>query len=104
DWRSDVCSSDLNPFPLTVENPEAIVTEKIHWWFDLNQRLSSEAAATALMRALSFEENGWIKKYDAAQSPLITDMLSGTGDMAVAFQDIEPDTGGRTYKEIIVMW
>lgn len=93
-----------NPFGSTHEYPDAIVTQPIKWWFDLNQYLNSEAAATALMRALSFEENGWIKKYDAAQSPLITDILSGTGDMAVAFQDIEPNTGGKTYKEVIVMW
>ena len=74
-------------------NPEKFVTQTIHWWFDLEDN-------TALMRALSYEQNGWIVVGNAAQSPLVTDMLSGNNDMALAFRDIAPGTNGKTYKEI----
>jgi hypothetical protein len=85
-----------NPTP-TRKKDEEIVTQSIHDWFDLDDD-------EALMRALSYEKNGWIVKGNAAQSPLVTDMLSGNNDMALAFRDIAPGTGGKTYKEILVEW
>ncbi|HEX8161469.1 MAG TPA: LodA/GoxA family CTQ-dependent oxidase [Pyrinomonadaceae bacterium] len=85
-----------NPKP-DAKKGEEIVTQSIHDWFDLNDD-------DALMRALSYEKNGWILKGNAAQSPLVTDMLSGNNDMALAFRDVAPGTGGKTYKEILVEW
>ncbi len=82
---------------------ERFVTRSIHWWFDLDLG-SEEANAVALMKALATEENGWIKVGDAPQSPIVTAMLSGNNDMAVAFRSIAPGSAGRTYNEILVMW
>jgi hypothetical protein len=91
------------PNPCT-NSEEPFVTRSIHWWFNLNQDPKISDPDGAVMRALSFEENGWIVKGNASRSPLITSMLAGNNDMAKAFRNIEPKTGGQTYKEIFVRW
>ncbi len=78
-------------------DPAKTISLQISEWFALNDN-------DALMRALSDERNGWIKRYDPAASPLVTAMLAGTGDMAVAFQAVAPDAGGKTFKNIVVEW
>jgi hypothetical protein len=56
------------------------------------------------MRAISFERNGWITKGNSADSPIVTNMASGNGEMAQAFRNIVPDSGGLTYKEVLINW
>jgi hypothetical protein len=93
---------------VTLKGPDPrdatrIVTLTIDAWFNLDLG-SDEANATALMAALAHDENGWIVRGDAAQSPLVTDILGGNGAMATALQAIAPDSGGRTFKNVLVEW
>jgi hypothetical protein len=89
-------------------SPAVYVTHPIRWWFDLatfDPVTGREVPDTAaLMRALAHEENGWITRGAYLQSPLVTDILAGNGDMAVAFREVAPDSGGKTYWNILVDW
>ena len=73
------------------------ITQSIHNWFALNDN-------DALLAALADQENGWVVVKDPQSSPLVTSMLAGTGEMATAFQAEAPDSGGRSYKSILVQW
>jgi hypothetical protein len=74
-----------------------LVSMSIQDWFALQDN-------DALMRALACERNGWVQRFDPLNSPLVTSMLAGNGAMATAFQAIPANTGGASYKSIIVQW
>lgn len=93
--------SGPNPDP---KSKGELVTHPIHWWFDLNLDPSIPDADLALMKALATESNGWVVKGNAAASPLVRVMLAGNNDMAEAFGYIAPQTGEKTYKEVMVEW
>jgi len=63
-----------------------------------------------LLAALSDETNGWIVKRNVLQSPMVTAMATGFGDMAEAFREIAPGTvsdanpKGLTYLACLVNW
>lgn len=85
------------------ETQGGTITRPVHWWFDLNRTRPNDAD-DLLMQALSNEENGWIVKGNAAQSPLVTSLVTGNGAMAQVFRTVAPGTGGQTYENIIVAW
>jgi hypothetical protein len=62
-----------------------------------------------LLKALSDEANGWIVKRNVLESPMVTAMASGVGDMADAFREIAPnaesdDGKSLTYLACLVNW
>ena len=63
-----------------------------------------------LLGALSDESNGWIQVGNVLESPMVTAMATGFGDMAEAFRDIAPGTesddnpNGITYLEALANW
>jgi hypothetical protein len=87
------------------------VTKPISWWFG-HSFGTQEDNDYALLGALRNPTNGWIVPGDATASPLITQMLSGNGDMALAFRDFVPDRVARngqkgasvTFKQVLAMW
>ncbi|HTI68369.1 MAG TPA: iron-containing redox enzyme family protein, partial [Candidatus Limnocylindria bacterium] len=86
------------------KNPGKEITMPLHAWFNLNQDPSIPDPEIALMRALKHPANGWIVPHSVVASPFVTSLLAGTNAMAVAFQDMMPDSSGMTYKEVIVKW
>jgi hypothetical protein len=84
----------------------------LHEWFDLGANLEGDAgqvgeqrerADRLLMHALADERNGWISNRNVLQSPLVTAMATGFGEMAVAFRDTAPGTG-ITYLAALTNW
>jgi len=92
------------PKPVTpgaTARPGELVLEPLAWWF--------EQSSLDLMAALRHEPNGWIKRTKPMESPLVTDLLAGTGDMAQALSTVFPSpttfgTPPMTYKEIVIEW
>jgi hypothetical protein len=97
----------------------AIVTHPLHWWFNLgtnlvgdNQAEQLREADSLLMGALSYPANGWVVKKNVLQSPLVTAMATGFGDMAEAFRELAPGASfdpadyldGMTYLACLVNW
>ena len=89
----------------------------LHHWFNLGANLVGDnideqlrLADDLLLAALSDQSNGWIVKKDVLQSPLVTAMATGFGDMAVAFREMAPGTQsddnpqGITYLACLVNW
>ncbi len=103
----------LGPDP---KNPGQEITMSIHEWFNLganivgdNQGEQLREADNLLLRALSNKTNGWIVKRDVLESPLITAMATGYGDMADAFREIAPGAESHhgkklTYLACLVNW
>ena len=98
-------------------NPGQKVSQPLHWWFDLGANLVGKDQAEQLKRAddlllgaLSDESNGWIQVGNVLESPMVTAMATGFGDMAEAFRDIAPGTesddnpNGITYLEALANW
>ncbi|MGJ5181215.1 LodA/GoxA family CTQ-dependent oxidase [Bradyrhizobium oligotrophicum] len=71
-------------------------TETVHWWFDKGNR--------ALMSALANPENGWIVPFDSVASPIMPSLLAGNGAMATDFRSIVPDSGGKTFGNVLAQW
>jgi hypothetical protein len=93
------------------DNPGQPITQPLHWWFDLGANLVGDNKAEQLKKAdalllgaLSDEVNGWIVKGNSMQSPLVTAMATGFGDMAEAYREIAPGSGGLTYLACLVNW
>jgi hypothetical protein len=98
------------------KNPGQEITMSIHEWFNLganlvgdNQKEQLREADNLLLRALSNETNGWIVKRNVLESPLVTAMATGYGDMADAYREIAPgaesDDGKKfTYLACLVNW
>jgi hypothetical protein len=86
------------PDPLA---PAKVIARPIKWWFDQIDD-AGDAGALALMAALAHEDNGWIVKYDSARSPLVQNLMAGTGAMAQTLQRIAPDTLPMTPLQIAV--
>ena len=95
------------------DKPGQKITGPLHWWFNLGTDLMGNDAKAkdqlrkaddALLGALSDQVNGWIVKRDVLQSPMVTSMATGFGDMAVAFREIAPNTSGKTYLACLVNW
>ena len=88
-------------------NPDDTVLEPISWWF--------EQPSNDFMAALRNERNGWIKRTKPMESPLVTQLLAGNGDMAQALANTFPNpvsfgqAPGKapvpmTYKEVVIAW
>jgi hypothetical protein len=99
------------------EKPGQKVSRSLHWWFNLgsnlvgdHQKEQLQKADDLLLAALCDEANGWIVKRNVLQSPLVTAMATGFGDMAEAFREMAPDTEsdqnprGITYLACLVNW
>jgi hypothetical protein len=99
------------------KDPAKKTTQSLHWWFNLganlvgkDQKEQLQKADDLLLAALSDEANGWIVKRNVLQSPLVTAMATGFGDMAEAFREMAPGTGsddnpnGITYLACLVNW
>ena len=101
------------------KDPSKKITMPLHWWFNLGTNLVGENIAEqlrqaddAFLAALSDPANGWIRKGDILQSPLVTSMATGFGDMAEAFREhapgatYDPDEykDGMTYLACLVNW
>jgi hypothetical protein len=75
-----------------------------------HQKEQLQKADDLLLAALCDEANGWIVKRNVLQSPLVTAMATGFGDMAEAFREMAPDTEsdqnprGITYLACLVNW
>jgi len=91
------------------------VTMPIGWWFEEKFSDSVEENDYVFLGALRNPVNGWITPGNAGTSPLITQLLSGNGDMAQAFRDFVPDhvivpkpdqtiSGPYSFKQILSMW
>lgn len=74
----------------------AMRTETVHWWFDKGNR--------PLMAALANPDNGWIVPFDSIASPIMASLLAGSGAMATDFRSIVPDTGGKTFGNVLAQW
>jgi hypothetical protein len=100
-------------------HPSQKITRPIHWWFNLGAYLVGDdipgqlqKADDALLAALSEPSNGWIVKGNVLQSPLVTSMATGYGDMAEAFREHAPGAvydpsdypDGITYLACLVNW
>lgn len=93
-----------------------VVTMPIAWWF--SEKFTADQAGNdyVFLGALRNPVNGWIVPGSAGTSPLITQMLSGDGDMAKAFQDYVPKdvvvsstlddqtSPPYTFKQVLAMW
>jgi len=101
------------------EHPDQTITKPLHGWFDLGTNLVGDDKAAQLRRAdnlllktLSNPVNGWIASKNVLQSPLITAMATGFGQMAEAFREIAPGASydpadyvdGMTYLACLVNW
>jgi ribosome-associated toxin RatA of RatAB toxin-antitoxin module len=99
------------------DKPGATVSKTIHEWFNLGTNLVGKdkeeqlrKADDLLLAALSNKTNGWIVNKNVLQSPLVTAMATGFGDMAEAFREIAPGTvsddapHGLTYLACLVNW
>ncbi|HTS25713.1 MAG TPA: LodA/GoxA family CTQ-dependent oxidase [Bryobacteraceae bacterium] len=101
------------------DNPSQKVTKPLHWWFNLGTNLVGDnlpeqlrKADDLLLAALSDPANGWIVKGNILQSPLVTSMATGWGDMAEAFREHAPGAAcdpkdypdGITYLACLVNW
>jgi len=101
------------------DNPRKKVTNPLHWWFNLGANLVGDnlpeqlrKADDLLLGAISDPANGWIAKGNILQSPMVTSMATGYGDMAEAFREIAPSAtsdpddypGGITYLGCLVNW
>jgi hypothetical protein len=89
------------PDPSKPGDASATVLKPIAWWFQQSNE--------ALMGALRNEKNGWITRTNPAQSPLVTQLLAGNGDMAKALAVVFPHpttfgTAPLSYKEVVVYW
>jgi hypothetical protein len=95
------------------------VTKPLHWWFDLGTNLIGDnlpeqlrKADDLLLAAISEPANGWIVKGNILQSPMVTSMATGYGDMAEAFRELAPGAvydaadypDGITYLACLVNW
>lgn len=97
-------------------NGGTTVTMPIEWWFKEQFSDSQEENDYVFLGALRNPVNGWIVPGNPGQSPLLTQLLSGNGDMAQAFREYVPDhvivpnsiddstSGPYTYKQILSMW
>jgi hypothetical protein len=56
------------------------------------------------MAVLSDEKNGVIKKGKPDASSFVTDLLAPGGAMGEAFDEIAPDSGGLTRRQIAINW
>jgi hypothetical protein len=95
------------------DKPGQKITKPLHWWFALGTNLVGtdaqikeqlRKADDALLSALSDPVNGWVVKRNVLQSPLVTSMATGFGDMAEAFREIAPRTSGKTYLACLLNW
>ncbi|MFZ1005274.1 MAG: LodA/GoxA family CTQ-dependent oxidase [Candidatus Sulfotelmatobacter sp.] len=98
------------------KNPDQKTTMTIHEWFNLganlvgdNQKEQLREADDLLLKALSDEASGWIVKRNVLESPMVTAMATGVGDMADAFREIAPnaesdDGKSLTYLACLVNW
>lgn len=101
------------------ENASQKVTQPLHWWFNLGANLVGDhlpeqlrRADDLLLAALSDPANGWVVKGNILQSPLVTSMATGYGDMAEAFREHAPGAvydpadypDGITYLACLVNW
>ncbi len=99
------------------KSPGKKTSMSIHEWFNLgvdligdDQKDQLREADDLLLAALSDESNGWVVKRNILQSPLVTAMATGYGDMAEAFREIAPGTEsdakpkGLTYLACLVNW
>ena len=71
------------------------VEQSVSAWF--------EEPTEVLMKVLS-EADKWVKPGKSAKSPLVTTILSGEDAMADAFGAVAPNTGGKTWKDVVVQW
>jgi hypothetical protein len=81
--------------------PGKVIARPIKWWFDQVDD-TGDSGARALMAALCHEDNGWVVAYDSSRSPLVQDLMAGTGDMAQTLQCIAPDTLPMTPLQIAI--
>jgi hypothetical protein len=99
------------------KDPTKKVNMSLHHWFNLGANLVGNnideqlrLADDLLLAALSDQANGWIVKKNVLQSPLVTAMATGFGDMAEAFREMAPGTQtdgnpqGITYLACLVNW
>jgi hypothetical protein len=99
------------------KSPGKKTSMSIHEWFNLgvdligdDQKDQLREADDLLLAALSDESNGWVVKRNILQSPLVTAMATGYGDMDEAFREIAPGTEsdakpkGLTYLACLVNW
>jgi L-Lysine epsilon oxidase N-terminal/L-lysine epsilon oxidase C-terminal domain/Iron-containing redox enzyme len=68
----------------------------VAWWFD--------QPATALLRALSNQDNGWITPGDPRSSRFITELASGDHPMARVLGEVAPGTAHKTWRTIAIDW
>lgn len=101
------------------EDGSKTVTKPLAWWFNLGTNLVGKdidaqlkKADDLLMGALSDPANGWVVKRNVLQSPLVTSMATGFGEMAEAFREMAPGANydaseyqfGPTYLACLVDW
>jgi hypothetical protein len=92
------------------------VTMPIQWWFSEQFSDQQEANDFALLGALRNPINGWITPGNAGTSPLLTQLVTGNGDMAAAFADYLPAHvvvakalddqrhNPYTFRQILALW
>jgi L-lysine epsilon oxidase-like protein/heme oxygenase-like protein len=103
---------------LTGTDPRknAAVTMPIAWWFSESFSKDPVENDYVFMDALRNPENGWIVPGDDASSPLLTQLLAGSGAMAQDFRQYVPEKvtgaassdsgnpGPYTMKQVLAMW
>jgi hypothetical protein len=77
-------------------NPGQTVSLSVSEWFT--------QPTPVFMSVLSDPANGWIVRKDSAHSPLLTQILSLDNPMSQAFQGVAPNSGGKTWKDVLIAW
>jgi hypothetical protein len=84
-----------------------ITGQAVNWSISTWFRQVSEkgpSAVLAFMEALSDQENGWIQKGEPDGSPFVTKLLAPSGAMGAAFEEIAPNSGGLTRRQVVIAW
>lgn len=76
--------------------PDQTISLSVSEWFT--------QPTAVLMGVLADPANGWIVRKDSAHSRLITEILSGDNPMSQAFQGIAPNSGSKTWKDVLIAW
>jgi len=72
------------------------VVRHLSWWFTQPPVL--------MMQALTHKATDLIVLKDIHQSKFVTVVLAKHNAMTEAFDEVAPDTGGRTYRQVLIWW
>jgi len=73
-----------------------VLEQSVGAWF--------EEPTEVFMAVLADPANKWVVPGKSARSRLVTTILNGANAMARAFEAVAPNTGGKTWKQIVTDW